>query len=67
MADDDVDDVLPVFRRLRNLRRQDVDTTMMCPRMTREDVSILHTMVRSRTTSIDEMDVIGPSVLVHVA
>lgn len=53
--DDDVDDVLPVFRRLRVLRRQDV----VCPGMTREDVSILHATARSRTTSIDEMNVIG--------
>lgn len=60
MADDDVDDALPVSRRLRDLRCQDVDTTMVCPGMTREDVSILHAIVRSRTTSIDEVDVIGP-------
>lgn len=53
--DDDVVDVLPVFRRLRDLRRQDV----VCPGMTREDVSILHATARSRTTSIDEMNVIG--------
>lgn len=60
MADDDVDDALPVSRRLRDLRRQDVDTITVCPGMTREDVSILHAIARSRTTSIDEVDVIGP-------
>lgn len=60
MADGDVDDALPVSRRFRDLRRQDVDTTMVCPGITREDVSILHAIVRSRTTSIDEVDVIGP-------
>lgn len=60
MADDDVDDALPVSRRLRDLRCQDVDTTIVCPGMTRENVSILHAIVRSRTTSIDEVDVIGP-------
>lgn len=60
MADDDVDAFSAPRRLLRDLRRQDVDTTMMCPGVTREDVSILHAIVRSRTTSIDEVDVIGP-------
>lgn len=60
MADDDVDAFLVPRRLLRDLRRQDVDTTMMCPGVTRGDVSILHAIVRSRTTSIDEVHVIGP-------
>jgi len=60
MADDGVDDALPVSRCLRDLRRQDADTVMVCPGITREDVSILHAIARSRTTSIDEVDVIGP-------
>lgn len=55
MADDGVDDALPVSRGLRDLRRQDADTITVCPGISREDVSILHAIARSRTTSIDEV------------